>query len=81
MAKETQDQKEEDRILAKSKLVVMNLSLDKFLIREPSDCVKKCEEVLVVKRVHTLLGRVHRLATALQVVEEVQEEVLEIKDE
>ena len=40
-----------------------------------------CEEVGVVKRVHTLLGGMHRLATALKVVEEVQEEVQEIKDE
>ena len=40
-----------------------------------------CEQVGVVKRVHTLLGGVHRLATALKVVEEVQEEVQEIKDE
>ena len=39
------------------------------------------EEVGVVKRVHTLLGGVHKLATALKVVEEVQEEVQEIKDE
>ena len=38
-------------------------------------------DVGVVKRVHTLLGGVHRLATALKVVEEVQEEVREIKDE
>ena len=37
-------------------------------------------EVGVVKRVHSLLGGVHRLATALKVVKEVQEEV-EIKDE
>ena len=36
-----------------------------------------CEKVGVVKRVHTLLGGVHRLATALKVVEEVQEEVQE----
>ena len=36
-----------------------------------------CEEVGVVKRVHTLLGGVHMLATALKIVEEVQE----IKDE
>ena len=41
----------------------------------------RCEEVGVVKRVHTLLGGVHRLATALKAVEEVQEEVQEIKDE
>ena len=40
-----------------------------------------CEEVGVVKRVHTLLGGVHKLATALKVVEEVQEEVWEVKDE
>ena len=40
-----------------------------------------CEEVGVVKRVHTLLGGVHRLATTLKAVEEVQEEVREIKDE
>ena len=40
-----------------------------------------CEEVGVVKRVHTLSGGVHRLATALKEVEEVQEEVQEIKDE
>ena len=41
----------------------------------------RCEEVGVVKRVHTLLGGVHRLATALKEVEEVQEEVQELKDE
>ena len=38
-------------------------------------CSTFCEEVGVAKRVHTLLGGVHRLATALKVVEEVQEEV------
>ena len=42
---------------------------------------KKCEEVGVVKRVHTLIGGVHRLATSLKEVEEVQGEVQEIKDE
>ena len=31
-----------------------------------------CEGVGVVKRVHTLLGEVHRLATALKEVEEVR---------
>ena len=41
----------------------------------------RCEEVGVVKRVHTLFGGVHRLATAIKVVEEVQEDVQEIKDE
>ena len=40
-----------------------------------------CEEVRVVKRVHTLLGGVHRPATALKVVEAVQKGVQEIKDE
>ena len=39
-----------------------------------------CEEVGVVKRVHTFLGGVHS-ATVFNVVEEVQEEVQEIKDE
>ena len=37
-----------------------------------------CEEVGVVKRVHTLLDGVHRLATALK---KVVEEVQEVKDE
>ena len=40
-----------------------------------------CEEVGVVKRVHFLSGEVSRVATALKVVEEVQEEVQEFKDE
>ena len=52
-----------------------------FPIRLAINAWSKCEEVGVVKRVHTLLGGVHRLATALKVVEEVQEEVQEIKDE
>ena len=34
-----------------------------------------CEEVGIVKRVHTLSGGVHKLATALKLVEEVREEV------
>ena len=42
---------------------------------------RKCEEVGVVKRVHNFLGGVHRFATVLKVVGEVQEEVQEIKDE
>ena len=33
------------------------------------------------ERVHTLFGGVHKLATALKEVEEVQEEVQEIRDE
>ena len=40
-----------------------------------------CEEIGVVKGVHLLSGEVRRVATALKVVEEVQEEVQEIKDE
>ena len=40
-----------------------------------------CEGVGLVKRVQTLFGGVHRLATALKEVEEVQEEVQEIRDE
>ena len=40
-----------------------------------------CEGVGLVKRVHTVLGGVHRLATALKEVEEVREEVREVKDE
>ena len=38
-----------------------------------------CEGVGLVKRVHTLFGEVHRLATALKEVEEELEEVQEIK--
>ena len=40
-----------------------------------------CEEVGVVKRVHLLSGDVRRVATALKAVEDVQEEVQEVKDE
>ena len=40
-----------------------------------------CEEVGVVTRVHLLSGEVRRVATALKVVEEVQEEMLEVKNE
>ena len=40
-----------------------------------------CEEVGIVKRVHHLLGGVHKLATALKAVEEVQEEVQEVRNE
>ena len=39
-----------------------------------------CEEVGVVKRVHLLSGEVRRVATALKVVEEVQEEVQEVEE-
>ena len=40
-----------------------------------------CQEVGVVKRVDTLLGGGHRLAAALKVVEEVQEDEDESQDE
>ena len=40
-----------------------------------------CEEVGVDKRVHLLSGEVRRVATALKVVKEVQEEMQEVKDE
>ena len=40
-----------------------------------------CEGVSLVKRVHTLFGGVHRLATAFKEVEEVREEVQERRDE
>ena len=40
-----------------------------------------CEEVGVVKRVHTLLGGVLSVATVLKLVEDVQEEVQEVQDE
>ena len=40
-----------------------------------------CEEVGVVKGVHLLSGEVRSVATALMVVEELQEEVQDVKDE
>ena len=40
-----------------------------------------CEEVGVVKGVHLLSGEIRSVATAINVVEEVQEEVQEVKDE
>ena len=48
-------------------------------LEHSSDWSIKCEGVGVVKRVHTLSGGVHRLATALKEVEEVRDEVQEIK--
>ena len=44
-------------------------------------CARYCEEVGVVKRVHLLSGEVRSVATSLMVVEEVQEEVQEVKEE
>ena len=40
-----------------------------------------CEKVRVVSRVHLLSDEVRSVTTALKIVEEVQEEVQEIKDE
>ena len=40
-----------------------------------------CEEAGVVKGVHLLSGEERSVTTALKVVEEVQEEVQEVKDE
>ena len=57
------------------------LPRDETLVNASHLCFACCEGVGVVKRVHTLLGGVHRLATALKEVEEVQEEVQETKDE
>ena len=57
-------------------------TINRFLVSDDGlACPRGCEEVGVVKRVHTLSGGVHRLATALKVVEEVQKEVQEIMDE
>ena len=57
------------------------VGLDVSLLEVVGIGLTTCEEVGVLKRVHTLLGGVHRLATVFKVVEEVQEEVQEIKDE
>ena len=46
-----------------------------------NELFSSCEEVGVVKRVHFLSGEVRRVATALKAVEDVQEEVQEVKDE
>ena len=47
----------------------------------PSLYMKFCEGAGLVKRVHTLLGGEHRLATALKEVEEVRQQVREVNDE
>ena len=59
----------------------LSVGLDASLLEVVGVGLITCEEVGVVKRVHTLLGGVHRLATALKEVEEVQEEVQEIERE
>ena len=55
------------------------IGLDVSLLEVVGVGLITCEGVGVVKRVHTLLVGVHRLAPALKVVEEVQEEVQEKK--
>ena len=59
MAKRMQEQKEEDRIVAKSKPTAMNLAstLDKFLIREPFDCVEKLGDTQSICRETRREGR------------------------
>ena len=59
-----------------------------FLIRPPKRQFKDnlrsrrvCEGVGLVNRVHTLLDGVHKFATNLKEVEEVRQEVREVKDE
>ena len=54
------------------------VGLDVSLLEVVGVGLMTCEEAGVAKRVHALLGGVHRLATALK---EEQEEVQEVKDE
>ena len=66
------------------RLVIGQLGLsldDKTLQFWRKKLFETCEGVGLVKRVHTLLGGVHRLATSLKEVEEVREEVREVEDE
>ena len=51
------------------------VGLDVSLLEVVGVGLMTCEEVGVVKSVHLLSGEVRRIATALNVVEEVQEEV------
>ena len=57
------------------------VGLDESLLEVVGLGLITCEEVRVVKGVHTLSGEVRSVATALKVVDEVQEEVREIEDE
>ena len=57
------------------------VGLDVSLLEVVGVGLLTCEEVGVVKRVHLLSSEVRRVATALKVVEEVQEEVQGVKDE
>ena len=60
---------------------VLCVGLDVSLLEVVGVGLITCEGVRFVKRVHTLFGGVHKLATALKEVEGVQEEAQEIKDE
>ena len=57
------------------------VGLDVSLLEVVGAGLIACEEVGVVKGVHLLSGEVRTVATALKVVEEVQEEVPEVEDE
>ena len=57
------------------------VGLDVSLLEVVAVGLISCEEVGAVKSVHTLLGGVHMLATALKVVEEVREQLQEIRDD
>ena len=57
------------------------VGLDVSLLEEVVFGLITCVGEGLVKRVHLLSSEVRRVATALKVVEEVQEEVQEVKDE
>ena len=57
------------------------VGLDASLLEVVGVGLITCEEVGVVKRVHLLSGEVRRVAAAVKVLEEVQEEVQEVKVE
>ena len=57
------------------------VGLDVSLLGVASIGLLTCVEVGVVKRVRLLSGEVRSVATALKVVEEMQEKVQEVKDE
>ena len=60
--------------------VLMKLAESCVIEQHIDRLLKGCEEVGVVKGVHLLSGEVRSVTTALKVLEEVQEEVQEIKD-
>ena len=57
------------------------VGLDASLLEVVGVGLLTCEGVGLVKRVHNLFGGVHRFATNLKEVEEVRQEVREVKDE